>query len=93
VPTAIPERDNHSSTNYIESTGKDEFVALIGDRCVPRPEIFQSEVASVSIVRVGLAETKHFADGYEAIFGKKREGTAKKKKAKAVKKKPKLRKK
>lgn len=24
----------------------------------------------VSIVRVGLAETKHFADGYDAIFGK-----------------------
>jgi hypothetical protein len=24
----------------------------------------------VSIVRVGLAETKHFAEGYEAIFGK-----------------------
>jgi hypothetical protein len=25
----------------------------------------------VSIVRVGLAETKHFSEGYEAIFGKK----------------------
>jgi hypothetical protein len=25
----------------------------------------------VSIVRVGLSETKHFAEGYEAIFGKK----------------------
>jgi hypothetical protein len=25
----------------------------------------------VSIVRVGLAETKNFADGYDAIFGKK----------------------
>jgi hypothetical protein len=25
----------------------------------------------VSIVRVGLAETKNFAEGYEAIFGKK----------------------
>jgi hypothetical protein len=24
----------------------------------------------VSIVRVGLAETKHFAEGYDAIFGK-----------------------
>jgi hypothetical protein len=33
---------------------------------------------SVSIVRVGLAETKNFAEGYDAIFGKK----------KAVKKKP-----
>ena len=25
---------------------------------------------NVSIVRVGLAETKKFAEGYEAIFGK-----------------------
>ncbi len=25
----------------------------------------------VSIVRIGLGETKHFADGYDAIFGKK----------------------
>jgi hypothetical protein len=25
----------------------------------------------MSIVRVGLAETKDFSDGYEAIFGKK----------------------
>jgi hypothetical protein len=28
----------------------------------------------VSIVRVGLAETKLFAEGYEAIFGKKSAG-------------------
>ncbi len=26
----------------------------------------------VSIVRIGLAETKKFAEGYEAIFGKKK---------------------
>lgn len=26
----------------------------------------------MSIVRVGLAETKKFAEGYEAIFGKKK---------------------
>jgi hypothetical protein len=25
----------------------------------------------MSIVRIGLGETKNFADGYEAIFGKK----------------------
>jgi len=30
----------------------------------------------VSIVRVGLAETKHFSEGYEAIFGKKKTGRA-----------------
>lgn len=26
----------------------------------------------MSIIRVGLAETKKFSDGYEAIFGKKK---------------------
>jgi len=26
----------------------------------------------VSIVRIGLAETKNFAEGYEAIFGTKK---------------------
>ena len=26
----------------------------------------------MSIIRVGLAETKNFAEGYEAIFGKKK---------------------
>ena len=35
----------------------------------------------VSIVRVGLAETKNFADGYEAIFGKKKSGGSQKTKA------------
>jgi hypothetical protein len=34
----------------------------------------------VSIVRIGLAETKHFADGYDAIFGKKKAAQAKKQK-------------
>jgi hypothetical protein len=32
----------------------------------------------VSIVRVGLAETKKFAEGYDAIFGKKKGGAARK---------------
>jgi hypothetical protein len=31
----------------------------------------------VSIVRIGLAETKNFGDGYDAIFGKKKTTTAK----------------
>ncbi|MEY4395131.1 MAG: hypothetical protein ACO3GX_16375 [Gemmataceae bacterium] len=45
----------------------------------------------MSIIRVGLAETKNFSDGYDAIFGKKNEKAAKPKaKAKAApKKKPK----
>jgi hypothetical protein len=25
----------------------------------------------MSIVRIGLSETKHFADGYDTIFGKR----------------------
>jgi hypothetical protein len=28
----------------------------------------------VSIVRIGLSETKKFAEGYDAIFGKKKKG-------------------
>ena len=37
----------------------------------------------MSIVRVGLAETKNFAEGYDAIFGKKKGAQAKKEKAPA----------
>jgi hypothetical protein len=39
---------------------------------------------AVSIVRVGLAETKKFAEGYDAIFGSKKKTAAPKKKAKAA---------
>jgi hypothetical protein len=53
----------------------------------------------VSIIRVGLAETKNFDTGYEAIFGKKTgvepkeqrtaaKAAAPKKKKKAARKKP-----
>jgi hypothetical protein len=35
----------------------------------------------VSIVRIGLAETKNFAEGYDAIFGKKKASPARKAKA------------
>jgi len=31
----------------------------------------------VSIVRIGLSETKHFAEGYQAIFRKKKARGAK----------------
>ncbi len=40
----------------------------------------------MSIIRVGLAETKNYAEGYDAIFGKKKEPAAKEE-APAVKKK------
>jgi hypothetical protein len=30
----------------------------------------------VSIVRIGLDETKHFSEGYDAIFGKKKKEPA-----------------
>ncbi len=39
----------------------------------------------MSIVRVGLAETKNFAGGYDAIFGKKKATKAKKPKAATAK--------
>ena len=43
----------------------------------------------MSIVRVGLAETRKFSEGYEAIFGKKTtEGPAAAKKAGGAKKAP-----
>jgi hypothetical protein len=37
----------------------------------------------VSIVRVGLSETKNFSEGYDAIFGKKSSGKPRKAEAKA----------
>jgi hypothetical protein len=50
-------------------------------------------VLVVSIVRIGLAETKHFSEGYEAIFGGKKKKNAKpkakKKAARPAKKKAK----
>jgi hypothetical protein len=56
----------------------------------------QEETHNVSIVRIGLGETKHFAEGYEAIFGKKAEGEKKPAQARgkkaAVKKKKKTKK-
>lgn len=36
----------------------------------------------MSIVRVGLAETKKFAEGYDAIFGKRDAGATEQTKAK-----------
>jgi hypothetical protein len=40
----------------------------------------------VSIIRVGLAQTKQFAEGYDAIFSGKKAATPKKAKAKAARK-------
>ncbi len=42
----------------------------------------------MSIVRIGLAETKGFGDGFDAIFGKKKAAPAKKAAKPKVKKKP-----
>jgi len=47
----------------------------------------------VSIVRIGLAETKGFNEGYEAIFGKKKKEEPAPKKPRAVAKKGKKKKK
>jgi ribosomal protein L9 len=43
-------------------------------------------VDPVSIIRVGLAETKNFSEGYEAIFGTKKKPAKKATEAKAAKK-------
>jgi hypothetical protein len=40
----------------------------------------------MSIVRIGLAETKNFSDGYDAIFGKKKAAKSSAPKAKKAKK-------
>jgi hypothetical protein len=40
----------------------------------------------VSIIRVGLAETKKFAEGYEAIFGRSKKNETKAAEPKAAKK-------
>jgi hypothetical protein len=57
-----------------------------GSNCAARGDNFtpSREVVFVSIVRVGLAETKNFAEGYEAIFGKKKEKTNPSKKGKTT---------
>ena len=39
----------------------------------------------MSIVRVGLSETKNFSEGWEAIFGKKTSGKTKKVQASTAK--------
>jgi hypothetical protein len=45
-------------------------------------------VLVVSIIRIGLAETKHFSEGYEAIFGGKKKKDDSPAKAKKDGKKP-----
>jgi hypothetical protein len=49
----------------------------IADRRLGRSGDFNSEGTLVSIVRIGLAETKNFAEGYDAIFGGKKKSAAK----------------
>jgi hypothetical protein len=55
------------------------IVILVRGRRIDRRRFDQpgKEVRAVSIIRVGLSETKKFAEGYDAIFGKKKEGPAK----------------
>jgi hypothetical protein len=55
-----------------------------GSKCPKALGIFDGGIF-VSIVRVGLSETKNFAEGYDAIFGKKSSGKAKKAEANAQK--------
>jgi hypothetical protein len=48
------------------------------DSAIAPERICSEEVRPVSIVRIGLSETKHFAEGYDMIFGKKKAAAAKK---------------
>lgn len=55
--------------------------------CRPcNPWFDPGEGVNVSIVRIGLAETKKFAEGYDAIFGKRQPASAAKPKKKPAKK-------
>jgi hypothetical protein len=54
------------------------------------PQFFHDtnrEGVTVSIIRVGLAETKDFSDGYDRIFGKKKDETQAQEQAKQEEKK------
>lgn len=55
----------------------------IGRNRAARPTIPQQWSDTMSIVRVGMSETKSYGDGYDAIFGK---GGAAKKPTAAAKK-------
>ena len=48
-------------------------VGKLSGRIAPPYSLTNIGGLPVSIVRVGLGETKDFAEGYEAIFGKKDE--------------------
>jgi hypothetical protein len=47
-------------------------------RAVPRPLSQEARRLFVSIVRIGLSSTKNFAEGYDAIFSKKKSTKSKK---------------
>jgi hypothetical protein len=68
--------------------GDGPYASKIGSLCgVSKGDPF------VSIVRVGLGETKNFAEGYDLIFGKKKPAKAKKASTPAKAKKKKAKKK
>jgi hypothetical protein len=83
-----------SYTNGCIRNGLNPSIRRVAVRSRMRPLFFTSSHLAqrterrmiVTIVRVGLAETKKFADGYEAIFGKKSQST---RNSKAQTKKPK----
>jgi hypothetical protein len=63
------------------------YISGIGDGSPTPPPLPET---AVSIVRIGMAETKNYSDGYDAIFGKKKAAApvAKKPAAKKAAKKP-----
>ena len=89
--TAVSARDNGGLPIYTTPVPSLGPVVLQRTAETPRSRqrLYQASPTShliggqvVSIVRVGLGETKHFAEGYEAIFGKKKRAGAAKKKGK-----------
>jgi hypothetical protein len=76
--SALPSRAERSPTD----NALDGIAILSHSKTAHRPTLPNlTGGTSVSIVRIGLAETKHFADGYDAIFGRKKAAQGKKRQA------------
>ena len=66
-------RDNPTQARYTDSTGMISHPPVCGE-VSPERQLRGGlkRETTVSIVRIGLAETKDFSEGWEAIFGKKK---------------------
>jgi hypothetical protein len=84
-----PRRDNRLHFNYTTASDNERparpLRQPITGRCPRRRGLVTRGGTAVSIVRVGLGETKKFGEGYDAIFGKNKKKSAADKKTKAAK--------